>query len=64
MGNPMVRFLLLAIPVALATFLLLGGILLPRLGLEGPLVQGIAAGVAGMLVAIIYSRTVKRRDGA
>lgn len=58
------KFLLIALVVMAACLGGLGGWLLPRLGLEGALARGVAAGLGGAIIGLLYIRMIKRPGGA
>jgi hypothetical protein len=57
-------FLILAVCIAAASYLLLGVLLLPALGVEGQARTLIAGGVSGGAIAIIYLTMFRKTDGA
>jgi hypothetical protein len=59
--NKVALFLILAVAIATASFLLLGALLLPALGVEGAARTMIAGGVSGGAIAILYI-TMLRKD--
>ena len=52
--NKVVIFLIAAVVIATASFLLLGVLLLPALGVEGMARTMICGGVSGGLIALVY----------
>ena len=62
--NKVVLFLILAVLISTASFLLLGVLLLPALGVEGMARTMIAGGVSGGAIAILYINMLRKTDGA
>lgn len=62
--NKVALFLILAVCIATASFLLIGVLLLPALGVEGMARTMISGGVSGGLIAIIYFNMFRKPDGA
>ena len=62
--NRVVLFLILAVVIATASFLLLGVLLLPALGVEGAARTMIAGGVSGGAIAILYITMLRKSDRA
>lgn len=62
--NKAVVFLVVAVAIATASFLLLGVLLLPALGVEGTARTMIAGGVSGGLIALVYFNMFRKIDGA
>ena len=62
--NNVALFLVLAIVIATASFLLLGGLLLPALGVGGMARTMIAGGVSGGAIAILYITMLRKSDRA
>jgi hypothetical protein len=62
--NNVALFLILAIVIATASFLLLGMLLLPALGVEGSARTMIAGGVSGGAIAILYITMLRKSDRA
>lgn len=61
MMNKVVLFLILAVAIATASFLLIGALLLPALGVDGMARTMIAGGVSGAAIAVLYI-TMLRKD--
>lgn len=62
--NKVVLFLILAVCIATASFLLIGVLLLPALGVEGMARTAISGGISGGLIAFIYFNMFRKPDGA
>jgi hypothetical protein len=62
--NNVALFLILAIVIATASFLLLGILLLPALGVDGLARTMIAGGVSGGAIAILYFNMLRKSDRA
>jgi len=62
--NKVALFLILAVLISTASFLLLGVLLLPALGVEGMARTMIAGGVSGGAIAILYINMLRKTDGA
>jgi hypothetical protein len=62
--NRVALFLILAVCIATASFLLLGVLLLPALGVEGNARTMIAGGISGGAIAILYITMLRKSDGA
>jgi hypothetical protein len=62
--NRVALFLILAVCIANASFLLLGVLLLPALGVEGNARTMIAGGISGGAIAILYITMLRKSDGA
>jgi hypothetical protein len=62
--NKAVLFLIIAVAIATASFLLLGVLLLPALGVEGMTRTMIAGGVSGGAIALVYFNMFRKIDGA
>jgi hypothetical protein len=62
--NKVALFLILAVAIATASFLLLGVLLLPALGLSGQLLTMIPGAISGGTIAIIYFTMFRKPDGA
>ena len=62
--NRVALFLILAVAIATASFLLLGVLLLPALGVEGMARTMIAGGVSGGAIAILYISMLRKSDRA
>lgn len=62
--NNVVLFLILAILISTASFLLLGVLLLPALGVDGLARTMIAGGVSGGAIAILYVTMLRKSDRA
>ena len=62
--NKVALFLILAVVIATASFLLLGVLLLPALGVEGSARTMIAGGVSGGAIAILYITMLRKSDRA
>jgi len=62
--NKVALFLILAVVIATASFLLLGMLLLPALGVEGSARTMIAGGVSGGAIAILYITMLRKSDRA
>jgi hypothetical protein len=62
--NNVALFLILAVVIATASFLLLGGLLLPALGVGGAARTMIAGGVSGGAIAILYISMLRKSDRA
>ena len=62
--NKVALFLILAVVIATASFLLLGMLLLPALGVEGSARTMIAGGVSGGAIAILYISMLRKSDRA
>jgi hypothetical protein len=62
--NNVALFLILAVVIATASFLLLGMLLLPALGVEGSARTMIAGGVSGGAIAILYITMLRKSDRA
>lgn len=61
--NKVALFLILAILISTASFVLLGVLLLPALGVDGMARTMIAGGVSGGAIAILYI-SMLRKDSA
>lgn len=62
--NNVALFLILAVVIAMASFLLIGVLLLPALGVEGAARTMIAGGVSGGAIAILYFTMLRKSDRA
>ena len=62
--NRVALFLILAVAIATAAYLLLGVLLLPALGLNGIWLTMIPGAVSGAAIALLYFNMIKRPDGA
>ena len=62
--NNVALFRILAVVIATASFLLLGMLLLPALGVEGSARTMIAGGVSGGAIAILYITMLRKSDRA
>jgi hypothetical protein len=62
--NNVALFLILAIVIATGSFLLLGILLLPALGVDGLARTMIAGGVSGGAIAILYFNMLRKSDRA
>ena len=62
--NKVALFLVLAILISTASFVLLGVLLLPALGVEGQARTMIAGGVSGAAIAILYITMLRKSDRA
>ncbi|WP_395612696.1 hypothetical protein [Allosphingosinicella sp.] len=62
--NKVALFLILAILIATASFVLLGVLLLPALGVGGQARTMIAGGVSGAAIAILYINMLRKSDRA
>lgn len=62
--NNVVLFLILAILISTASFVLLGVLLLPALGIDGMARTMIAGGVSGGAIAILYVTMLRKSDRA
>lgn len=62
--NKVALFLLLAIAVATASYLLVGVLLLPALGVSGMLLTMIPGGISGLIIAILYFNMFRTTNGA
>lgn len=62
--NRVALFLILAVCISTASFLLLGVLLLPALGVEGNARTMIAGGISGGAIAILYITMLRKPDGA
>ena len=62
--NNVVLFLIFAILISTASFVLLGVLLLPALGVEGMTRTMIAGGVSGGAIAILYVTMLRKSDRA
>jgi len=62
--NKVALFLVLAILIATASFVLLGMLLLPALGVEGSARTMIAGGVSGGAIAMLYISMLRKSDRA
>ena len=62
--NRVALFLLLAIGIATASFLLLGVLLLPALGLDGQVRTLIPGAISGGAIAILYFSMFRTSHGA
>ena len=62
--NKVALFLLLAVGIAVGSFLLLGVLLLPALGLHGQALTMIPGGISGGAIAILYFSMFRTADGA
>ena len=62
--NKVALFLLLAVAIATASFLLIGVLLLPALGLGGQWLTLLPGAVSGGTIAIIYLTMFRKPDGA
>lgn len=58
--NKVALFLILAILIATASFVLLGVLLLPALGVGGQARTMIAGGVSGAAIAILYINMLRK----
>lgn len=54
MNNKVVLFLVIALVIATATFLLVGALLLPALGVDGMARTMISGGISGGAIALVY----------
>jgi hypothetical protein len=54
MNNKVVLFLLIAIAIAAISFLLIGALLLPALGVDGTARTMISGGISGGAIALVY----------
>ncbi len=61
--NKVALFLILAIVIATASFVLLGALILPALGVGGMARTMIAGGVSGGAIAILYLNMLRRDSG-
>lgn len=52
--NKVALFLIIAVVIATATFLLIGVLLLPALGVEGTARTMICGGISGGAIALVY----------
>ena len=52
--NKVALFLIIAVVIATATFMLIGVLLLPALGVEGPARTMICGGISGGAIALVY----------
>jgi hypothetical protein len=62
--NKAVVFLLIAVAIATATFLLVGVLLLPALGVDPQWRTMICGGVSGGLIALVYFTMFRKSDRA
>ena len=62
--NKVALFLIFAIVISTASFLLLGALLLPALGVQGMARTMIAGGVSGAAIAILYISMLRKSDRA
>jgi hypothetical protein len=62
--NKVALFLILAVTVATACYLLIGVLLLPALGVSGMLLTVIPGGISGGIIAILYFSMFRKSDGA
>ena len=53
--NKVALFLIIAVVIATATFMLIGVLLLPALGVEGTARTMISGGISGGAIALVYS---------
>jgi len=59
-----IKFLLIALVIMAICLGGLGGWLLPRLGIEGAFARGLAAGLGGAAIAILYIKMIKKPGDA
>jgi len=62
--NKVALFLILAVCIATASFLLIGVLLLPALGVDAQWRTMISGGISGLLIAITYFNMFRKPDGA
>lgn len=62
--NKIALFLVAAVAIATACFLLIGVLLLPALGVGGMARTMISGGISGGAIALVYFNMFKRPDGA
>ena len=62
--NRVALFLILAVAIAAASFLLLGMLLLPALGLGGQWLTMIPGAISGGTIAALYFTMFRKTDGA
>ena len=62
--NRVALFLIIAVAIATAAYVLLGVLLLPALGLDGIWLTTIPGAVSGAAIALLYFTMIKRPDGA
>ena len=62
--NRVALFLIIAVAIATAAYVLLGVLLLPALGLGGIWLTAIPGAVSGSAIAILYFNMIKRPNGA
>ncbi len=60
--NKAVLFLVIAVAIATASFLLIGVLLLPALGVEGMARTMICGGISGGAIALVYFNMFKKPD--
>ena len=56
--------LLSAVVAMVVGLAVIGGWLLPQVGLQGPLARGIGAALGGVVISVLYFRMIKGADGA
>jgi hypothetical protein len=61
--NKAVLFLIIAVAIATASFLLVGVLLLPALGVEGMTRTMICGGISGGAIAIVYLAMFRKEGG-
>lgn len=62
--NKVALFLVIAVVVATASYLLLGVLLLPALGVGGSLLTMIPGGISGAIIAFLYFSMFRTTNGA
>lgn len=62
--NKVVLFLIVAVAIATASFLLIGVLLLPALGIDAQWRTMISGAVSGGLIALVYFNMFRKTDGA
>lgn len=62
--NKVALFLIVAVTIATASFLLIGVLLLPALGIDAQWRTMISGGVSGALIAFVYFSMFRKPDGA
>ena len=61
--NKVALFLILAVATATASYLLLGALLLPAMGVTGSMLTMIPGGISGAIIAILYFSMFRKPDG-
>ena len=62
--NKVAIFIVAAVAIAAASFLLIGVLLLPALGVDPQWRTMVSGGVSGGLIALVYFTLIRKPDGA